>query len=317
MIKTFFKSKIFTLFVLLAILIIAFSVISGGAFLNPLNIRHIFQATVIVSLLTIGAGTLMIAGHIDLSLGGIGTMSAMFAAYLMRAGADWYIAMFAALVLGGIAGAFNAIMVNEFRFQSFIATLATASITQGFVAVISGGRQIDIFDTTFNFIGGARIINDLVPISFIISLALLAIYGVMLKKTKFGRSVYIMGGNEDAARLAGLRPKRISYILFINAGALAALAGMLLAGRMMTSNVVGITASQFMGLTAAILGGISFGGGMGGMGGALIGILILSSLNNGMTVINVPPHWQAVVQGGILLLALAADFLRQKKREQS
>ena len=311
--KDFVKSKIFVLLFVLAIIVIIFAAVSGGRFLSPPNIRHIFQATVVVSLLTIGSGTLLIAGHIDLSLGGIGTMCAMMAAYLMRLGLPWHMAMLAAIVLGGIAGAFNAVLVNEFRFPSFIATLATATITQGFVAVISQGRHIDIRDNTFNFIGGARIINDMVPISLIISLTLLVIYGVMLKNTKFGRTIYLIGGNAEAAHLAGVRKKRISYILFINAAALSALAGMLLAGRMMTANVVGISASQFMGLTAAILGGISFGGGTGGMGGALLGILILSSVNNGMTVINIPPHWQSVVQGAVLLFALAADFVSTRR----
>jgi len=317
LLKQFVRSKMFTLLLVLAIVVVTFTVLSGGVFLRTSNLRHIFQATVVMSLLTIGAGMLMIAGQIDLSLGGIGTMCAMLSAYLMRAGFPWHLSMLLALILGGIAGAINAVLVNELRLQSFIATLATASITQGFVAVISQGRQIDIFNTTFTFIGGARILNNLVPISLIISLILLILYGIMLKNTKFGRSVYLVGGNLDAARLAGLRPKRVSYILFINAGVLAALAGMLLAGRMMTANVVGITAAQFMGLTAAILGGISFGGGIGGMGGALVGILILSGVNNGMTVIAVPPHWQSVVQGAILLFALTADFLSTRKTKKN
>jgi len=313
-IKKIAHSKIFTLLILLAIVIATFTILSNGAFLQPRNIRNIFQATVVVSLLTIGAGMLMISGQIDLSLGGIGTMCAMMAAFLMRSGLPWHLSMLAALVLGAICGAFNAVLVNEFNFQSFIATLATASIAQGFMAVISQGRQIDISDRTFNFIGGARFWDDLIPFSLIISLVLLVLYGIMLKNTKFGRSIYLVGGNADASRLAGLRPKRISYLLFMNAGALAALAGMLLAGRMMTSNTVGITNAQFQGLTAAILGGIAFGGGSGGMGGAMIGILILSTFNNGMTMINVPMHWQSVASGLVLLSALTADFLSSRKR---
>jgi len=315
--KQFVHTKIFTLLVLLTLMIVVFTVISNGAFLNPPNIRHILQATVVISLLTIGAGMLLIAGYIDLSLGGIGSMCAMMAAYLLRTGSPWFVAAAAAIALGGLCGLVNAVMVNEFRFQSFIATLATASITQGFTAVISGGRHIDIFDRTFNFIGGARILNNMVPISLIISLLLLILYGIALKNTKFGRSVYLVGGNTDASRLVGLRPKRISYMLFINAGVLAAVAGMLLAGRMMTANQIGITGSQFAGLTAAILGGISLGGGTGGMGGALIGILILSGFNNGMTVVNVPPHWQTVASGAILLIALTADFISAKNRAKN
>lgn len=303
----------FALFLLLAAIVIIYTVLSDGAFVSPKNIRNILQSTTVVSLLTIGAGTLMIAGHIDLSLGGIGTMCAMLAAYLLRVGVPWYIALIAALAMGGICGAFNAILVNELRLQSFIATLATAAITQGFAPIISQGKQIDIYDPVFKFLGGGRFLNY-VPYSLIISLLALLVYGIVLKNTKFGRGVYLIGGNPDAARLGGLRPKRISYALFINAGCLSALAGILLAGRLQTANTVGITNSQFAGITAAILGGISFGGGTGGMGGALIGILILNCFNNGMTVINVSPYWQTIASGALLLIALTVDFLSARRR---
>lgn len=308
------RTKMFTLVALLAVIVLIYTVISSGAFVSLKNIRNILQSTTVVSFLTIGAGMLMIAGYIDLSLGGIGTLCAMLAAYLLKVDVPWYIALVTALALGGVCGAFNAVLVNELRFQPFIATLATASITQGLAPIISQGKQIDIYDPVIKFIGGDRFF-DFVPYSLIISLLALLIYGIILKKTKFGRSVYLIGGNPDAARLSGLRPKRISYTLFINAGCLAALAGTLLAGRLRTANTVGITNSQFAGITAAILGGISFGGGTGGMGGAMIGILILNCFNNGMTVIDVSPYWQTIASGALLLLALTADFLNVRKRK--
>ena len=281
--------------------------------MSPKNIRNILQSTTVVSLLTIGAGSLMIAGYIDLPLAG-SAQCAMLAAYLLRVHVPWYIALRRPWHWAEF-GAFNAVLVNELKFQSFIATLATAAITQGFAPIISKGKQIDIYDPVFKFIGGDRFF-DFVPYSLIISLLALLVYGIVLKKTKVGRSVYLIGGNPDAARLAGLRPKRISYALFINAGCLSALAGILLAGRLQTANTVGITNSQFAGITAAILGGSSFGGGTGGMGGALIGILILNCFNNGMTVINVPPYWQTIASGALLLIALAVDFMGVRKRRK-
>jgi ribose/xylose/arabinose/galactoside ABC-type transport system permease subunit len=143
----------------------------------------------------------------------------------------------------------------------------------------------------------------------IISLAALVIYGIILKKTMFGRSVYLVGGNPQASLLSGLRPRRISYILFVNAGILSALAGILLAARLRTANTTGITNQQFAGMTAAILGGISFGGGSGGMGGAFIGMMILNGFDNGMTLLNVQPYWKTVASGTLLLLALTVDFV--------
>jgi ribose/xylose/arabinose/galactoside ABC-type transport system permease subunit len=266
-----------------------------------------------VSLLTIGAGTLMISGEIDLSLGGIGTLSAVAAAIFLKQGMPWFVALVLALGIGAFVGFINAFMVNEMRFQSFIATLATASITQGVAYVISTGLAQTINDPVFEFLGTARI-ADYIPYSLIIALLALIIYGALLHKTKFGRSVYLVGGNKSAAKLSGIRPKRVSYALFINAAVLASLAGILLASRLMSANLVGITTSQFAGMTAAILGGISFGGGTGGMGGAFIGILILNCFNNGMTIINVPPYWQTVASGALLLFALTLDYLTAKRR---
>jgi ribose/xylose/arabinose/galactoside ABC-type transport system permease subunit len=305
-----------TLILLLLVLIVVFSVLSEGAVLAWSNIRNILQSITVVSLLTIGAGTLMISGEIDLSLGGIGTLCAVIAAQLLNLGTPWFAALFLSILVGCVIGAANAFLVNDLRFQSFIATLATAAVTQGAGYILSSGKAINISDPVFAFLGTGRI-ADYIPYSIIIALLALMLYGLLLHRTKFGRSVYLIGGNADAARLGGIRPKRVSYALFINAGALAALAGILLAARLMVANTVGITASQFAGLTAAILGGISFGGGTGGMGGAFIGILILSCFNNGMTVINIPPYWQTVASGALLLLALTVDFLGTRRRVQS
>ena len=307
------RTKTATLIIFLAAMLIVFSVVSGGAVLRARNIRNIMQSITIVSFLTIGAGMQMVGGYIDLSLGAIGTMCAIIAANTLSIGAPWYAAVIFALAIGGLCGLVNAFLVNEMRFQSFIATLATASVAQGSGFLVSGGKGIDIYDPVFEFIGTKRLL-DVIPYSIIISLIAIVIYAVIMNKTKFGRSVYLVGGNPDASRLSGLRPKRIIYILFINSGMLAAMAGVLLAARLMVANTVGTTSSQFTGLTAAVLGGISFGGGTGGMGGAFVGILILSCFNNGMTVIDVPPYWQTVATGAVLLIALTVDFLAAKKR---
>lgn len=305
-----------TLVMLLVVVVAVFTIISKGQFVDPKNLRNILQSITLVSLLTIGAGMLMIGGYVDLSLGGTGTMCGLIAAYALRAGAPWYLALIIGLVTGALAGTFNAVLINELKFQPFIATLSTASITQGLGYIVNNGQQIDIDNSVFNFIGTQRI-ADFVPYSIIISLVLLLIYGVMLKNTKFGRSMYLVGGNPQASLLSGLHPKRVSYILFINAGSLSALAGILLAARLKTANTTGIVNQQFSGMTAAVLGGISFGGGAGGMGGALIGILILNCFNNGMLIVRVTSYWQTVASGALLLIALAIDFLRVSRTKKA
>jgi ribose/xylose/arabinose/galactoside ABC-type transport system permease subunit len=313
---TFLKSKNAVLLFFLIALVAVFAALSGGGTLKPLNIVNIMQSITIVSLLTIGAGTLMIAGEIDLSLGGIGTMSAFVAALMLKQGVPWYIALVASVAVGALIGLVNGFLVNELGFQSFIATLATAAITTGVGYIFTSGLAVTIEDPTFRFIGN-KLILGYIPFPVLIAVIALIAYAVLLNKTKFGRSVYLVGGNRVAARLGGLKPKKILYGLFINAGALAALAGTLLASKLLVANTVGITSSQFAGLTAAILGGISFGGGTGGMGGAIIGILILSCFNNGMTMVGIPPYWQTTASGALLLAAITIDFITTSRRNKS
>jgi ribose/xylose/arabinose/galactoside ABC-type transport system permease subunit len=248
----------------------------------------------------------MIGGQVELSLGGIGTLGAMLLAYLLTVGVPWYLALICALIACGACGAVNAFMVNKMHFPTFIATLGMASVSQGVAYIISLGKNIDIKDPVFAFIGTERLANY-IPYSIFIAIIALVVYGIILKKTKYGRSIYLIGGNAEAARLAGLKPSKITFSLFINAGCLAGIAGIMLASRLKTSTCDGISAQQFSGLTAAVLGGISFGGGSGGMGGAFVGILILNVFDNGMQLMAVPTYWQTVASGLLLIAALIFD----------
>ncbi len=306
------RTKLFSLVILLVVLVIVFTVATDGYMLNFRNIRNILQSITVVSMLAIGCGMMLIGGNVDLSLGGVGTMGAMILAATLRAGLPWYAALIIALVCCGVAGAINCFLVSQLRFPAFIATMAMASVAQGIGYTISAGQQIDIKDPVFSFIGTQRIF-DFVPCSVFIAIIALVVYGIILKKTKFGRQMYLVGGNREASRLVGIKPMKIYYTLFINAACLACLGGVLLAARLKTSTCEGIAAQQFTGITAAILGGISFGGGSGGMGGCLVGILILNVFDNGLTLLGVPTYWQTVASGLLLLVALVYDYFASKR----
>ena len=307
------SSKVFTLAVVLVVILVFFTVATKGTMLKLRNIRSILQSITVVSFLSIGAGLLLISGNTDLSLAAIGTLGPMVLAFLLTLGVPWWLALIAGLIASAICGAINATMVNIFKFPTFIATLAMASVAKGIAYTISSGRNIDIKDPVLVFIGTQRL-AEYIPYSVFISIIALIVYGVMLKKSKFGRSIYLVGGNPEAARLAGLKPKKISYILFINASCLACIAGTLMSARIKTATCEGISGQQFTGLTAAILGGISFGGGSGGIGGAVIGILILNIFENGMQMMGVPSYWQTVSSGLLLLAALLYDHWVAKRR---
>lgn len=315
--NAFLKSKEFTLLLLTVVVALIFTLFTKGIFLKPLNIRNILNAMVIVSFLTIGEGMLIIYGNIDLSGGAVGTLAAVvLGCGLTNLGLPWYICLLLSFAVGIGFGLINATLIVKLRFQPFIATLAMASVAEGLTYVFGKASAVEVKDPVLTFIGTYRFADGLIPFSVIISLALFLIYGLILSKTEFGRTIYLCGCNREAARLAGLKPKKICYILFANMGFLSSLSGIVLAARMKSATVIGISGSQFTGITAAILGGVSFGGGAGGMLGAFFGLLLLNCFNNGMTVMNVDPYWQTVASGALLLIALMFDFIGMIRREK-
>ena len=309
------NSKLFTLCLLLIVIIVVFEILSKGNLLSFRNIRSILQSVSVVTFLAIGCGMLLMSGNTDLSLGGVGTLGPMVLAFCIASGLPWYVALIIALVCCALCGLGNAIMVNYLHFPTFIATIAMASIAQGIAFLISDGKNIDMTDPTLNFIGTKRLF-DFLPYTFIIAMIALTIYGIILRKTKFGRSILLVGGNAEASRLAGLKPKKISFILFINASCMACIGGCLMCSRVKTATTAGLSGQQFTGITAAILGGISFGGGTGGMLGALVGIFILNVFNNSMQLVGLSAYYQTVMSGVLLLVALIYDKVMENNRQR-
>lgn len=314
----FLKSKLFTLIILLAVIVIFFTAASkNGSFLSINNIKNILNAMVLYTLFAVAEGMLIVFGDLDLSPGYVGTAAGvMLAALLAFTSIPWYIVMILCLLLGVAFGLLNALLINEFGFQAFIATLATGQfIARGVAYIMVSGKTVNIKDPVIVWIGTGKIGNFL-PFTIIIALLVILIYGIILAKTQFGRSIYLCGGNRNAARLAGLNPRRLSYILFANSGALGALAGMLYAGRLKVGNLTGTNNYAFSAITAAILGGISFGGGSGGMLGCFLGLVIINGFSNGLTVLGVTPYWQNVANGVLLLLALTFDYFTTKNAKR-
>ncbi len=313
--KKFLASKLFTLLILLFVIVLFFALASGGSFISLINIKNILNAMVLYMLLAIAEGMLIISGELDFSPGYVGTTcGVLLAVVLENTALPWFVVIIMCFALGIAFGLFNAFLVNGLGFQSFIATLATGSfIAKGLTYVIANGKTVAIKDPVVLFVGTYKI-GKYVPVAIIISLLAITIYGIILAKTKFGRSIYLSGGNRAAARLSGINPKRISYILFANSGFLGSVAGILLAGRLKSGNVNGTNNYTFSAITAVILGGISFGGGSGGMLGCFIGLLIINGFNNGLTVMGVNPYWQSVASGVLLLVALTFDFFSTRRR---
>ena len=304
------KSKMFALIVLLAILTTVMQIGTDGLFLHPINIRTILDMMIITGMLTIGSAMLLIAGALDLSMGTVGTMAGMLFAVLLRNyGVHWSLAFIICLGLASVFGIINAVLVNYAKFPAFIATLAMASVAEGVSFFFAGGANISLSDPFMRALATGRFLNNTIPFSIIILLVFFIVYGVILAKTKFGRQIYLVGGNPQASRLVGINPRRISFILFINSSILGAIAGIMFNSRVAAATTLGITDRQFFGLIAAILGGVSFGGGTGGLGGAFVGLLIFSAFNNGMFLLGVDSFWNQAIFGMLLLVSLTFDYL--------
>jgi len=312
--KKFLKSKTFTLLCLLIVIVVLFWYFSPNhSYLSVRNITSILNSMVLFILFAVGVSLLVIFGEFDLSPGYIGTaVGATMAAIMERGGVPLFFVIIICLLLGIVFGLINAVLVNKFRLQSFIATLAVGSfVARGYSYIVSGGRSIVIDHPIVSWLGTYRL-WEIVPVTVIISLVLITVYGIVLAKTSFGRSIYLSGGNKEAARLSGLAPKKLSYILFANSGMLGALAGILYSARLKSGYLDATNGYSFPAVTAVIFGGISFGGGSGNMLGCFLGLLIINAFNNALIIMRVSPYWQGVASGLLLLLALTLDFVSNR-----
>jgi ribose/xylose/arabinose/galactoside ABC-type transport system permease subunit len=217
-----------------------------------------------------------------------------------------------AILFGAGAGLVNAFLVNVLNIMSFIATIGMSSVWMGIGYVATGARAVPVPES-FWALGTYRLFN-IIPLPFIIMLLLYLIYGGVLTQTGMGRKIYMSGGNRASSRLCGLNPKKISTFLFINSGAIAGFAGAILAARMHNANPNAAATASLDAITAAVLGGVSFVGGVGGMGGCFFGLLLINAFSNGLTGVNLPTYWQLVAQGALLICALGVDYLGSRKR---
>jgi ribose transport system permease protein len=306
-----FKSNSAVLVLVLIGVIVLFTIIKPAYFSTDTFV-NILSAAVTVGLLAIGQTYLIIAGHIDLSAAYLAALAGVILALLLQAGMFLWLAIPITFGVAVSAALGNAALVNTFKLQPFIATLATASVFKGLAYLICDGKPVMIENQALIFMGTGKEVLY-VPIPVIIMIALFIIFGFVLARTTFGRSVYMIGGNVTAARLAGLRPKIISTKLYIISSGIAALAGMLNAGRMHAGTPTAMQHAEFDAITAVVLGGVAFSGGKGTIVGAFIGLMIIQCFNYGLNSVGVSSFWQIVAKGLLLIMALIFDYFRVSK----
>lgn len=302
--------------ILIGAIVIVFALFTtlNRNFLSWTNMVNLMVAASLVGLVAVGHTYLIIAAQNDLSPGSLAAFCGTLAALLLSKDLPLVLTIVIVVFAGVLVGLFNAWMVNKIKLEAFIATLVTQNVIRGFSYIICGGKPISISNKAYLAIGKARFLT--IPISVWLMIIAFVVFGFVLAKTKFGRSVYAIGGSKEAARLAGLNPERIITKCFVLIGALTAIGGIVFSSRMNSGQPAANVNLEFDAITAVILGGVSFVGGVGDMFGTVLGVILIQAFNTGLIMVNVSTFWQYVARGALLLFALTSDYIRKQRREK-
>jgi len=302
--------------ILLVAIVIVFALFTflNKNYLTWTNMVNLMIAASLVGLVAVGHTYLIIAGQNDLSPGALAAFSGTLAALLLSKGVPIVFAILIVIIGGVVVGLFNAWMVNQIKLEAFIATLVTQNVMRGFAYIICDGKPISISNKAYLAIGKLRFLT--IPLSVWLMIIAFVVFGFILARTKFGRSVYAIGGSKEAARLAGLNPQRIIATCFIIIGVLTSIGGVVFSSRMNSGQPAANVNLEFDAITAVILGGVSFAGGVGGMFGTVLGVILIQAFNTGLIMVNVSTFWQYVARGALLLFALTSDYIRKQRREK-
>lgn len=298
----------------------------SDAFLQPRNLFNVVRQISVMGLIAIGVTMVIITTGIDLSSGSIVALAAVVAASMAQR-VDWQgakypglelpviVPILAALAVGVLCGAINGGLIARFKIPPFIATLGMMTVARGF-ALIYSDRPVSGLTDTYNFIGQGEILKILpipnqpplgIPIPVIILVLVAVGSHIMLNNTRFGRHIYAVGGNEQAALISGLNVGRIKIGVYTIAGLLCGLAGLVLSSRIGSGQPGLAVGIELDAIAAAVIGGTSLSGGVGTIWGTIIGALIIGVLNNGLDLLNVSAYWQTIVKGSIIVAAVIID----------
>ncbi len=294
------------LIIFLLAMVIFFSVTSEY-FLDIENFKNILVALAVTGIVCVPGTFLMIAGHVDLSVGSAAAVSGMLLAQTVN---DRGIAvgLAACLVFGLVLGVINGFFVTVVGVNSLITTLGGLATLYGVALLAGNGQTVMMFG--FEWLGTAQPFSIPLPILIFAGLAVIGI--ITLRRTSYGRSLYAIGANPNAARVVGIRSNRILFITFVLSSVSAALAGAVLASQLSAGDPNAAKGLELEVVTAIVLGGASLAGGRGTLLGTVLGLIVIQVLNNGLILLDIPSFWQRIAQGILLIAAVSFDQIRQK-----
>ena len=295
-----------------AVLFTALSIVSPY-FLTVSNLSSVARQTAVINIIALGMTLIMISGGIDLSVGSVLAFSGICGTTLLEAHASLFTAVAGAVLAGAAWGLLNSLVITLLKVSPFIATLGTMGVARGITLVITGGLPVTSLPASFGELGDGNILRVIpVPLAILIVLALVT--GFILKYTRMGRYAYAIGSNVEAARYSGIPIRRYLISIYVFGGALTGLAGMIEFSRLMTGQPTAGQGYELSVIAAVVIGGASLSGGEGTVAGTIAGAFLMSLISNGSNLLGVSPFWQQVVIGTIIVVAVAVDELRKRRR---
>jgi ribose/xylose/arabinose/galactoside ABC-type transport system permease subunit len=317
-IQSLFTNGILEIILVLLCLVLA---LTASGFLTAENLLNVLRNVSMQGVIAFGMTMVIISGEIDLSVGSAVAFSACLTAFLtQKFSAEWAslpialaitMAIVVALIVGFILGVFTGFMRTRYQVPSFITTLALMTGLSGAAELITNGFPLTPFPGWYNFIGGGYLVG--IPFPAILFLLTFVVLQFMMNYTAFGRSVYAVGGNAEAARLSGINVSRVKMMVLGITAFLAALSGIMVSSEIMSGTATTAKGWELDVIAAVIIGGTSLMGGVGRIWGTMVGVVFLGVLMNGMTLLNVSEYWQHVVRGVIILVAVLLNLLQKEK----
>lgn len=314
-VKVYFKENLGIIIAFLVLfLFLTINPSTSSSFLTSRNIFNVLRQISTNMFLACGMTMVIILGGIDLSVGSVIALSGCVAAAMVsRHGLPIPVAVLGSLIAGVIFGMFNGLVISKTTIPPFIVTLASMNIAKGFAYVYTGGSPVRVVTEEWQFIGAGYV--GFIPVPVILMFIVLIVTSILINRTRFGRHMYAVGGNVQAAQFSGISVSKVKFWIYTYSGLMAGLAGIVLASRMYSGQPTAGQNAEMDAIAAVVVGGTSMAGGSGKLGGTIIGALIIGFLNNGLNLLNVSSFWQYVVKGVVILLAVFLDFFRNRNKK--
>lgn len=299
--------------VIILVVLVAFFSIMTDSFLAAKNIFNILRQVAVLSILSVGMTFVIISGGMDLTVGSLlGLTGVICAKLLVEAQIAPVLAILITLLVGAAFGTITGILIVRLQVSAIVITLGMMTVARGLAYIISSGLPIykipeSVVSLGQGYVGG-------IPIPVIIMLVIFIFAGFILNRSYFGRYIYAIGGNVEAARLAGVSVNKITVSLYSISGFLAGIAGTILMARISSGAPASGLGMEIEVVTAVVIGGVSVNGGKGKISGAFLGALIIGVLGTGLTIMNIGEYYQQVVKGLVLILAVAFDTFSNREK---